>query len=277
MHTYDDNCELTLENFWDNFDHYYLVHCVDWLLASFVIRDSYILHWWHVFDEVVELSAQHVLPHFRECWWDHIICDILLSNIPAVILGMYIIRATGIREYDWLGRNGKNSWREWEIFHCHKRFGALFYQQSLLLLHFLNGFFLNNAYLIFPKHFFPVARLLLWFGFGAVAHREMYIDIVSWNTPERKEHPVEGRYRWLAVAVLLTESIICWKYRLGTGNILDEPTPMYIWLPWSIGFASCASFWFYLRFKKGHTVKYPGFEGDLHTVPEGRRPRIKQE
>ena len=46
MHTYDDNCELEFQNILDNFDHYYLVHLCNWFLASFVIRDPYILHFW---------------------------------------------------------------------------------------------------------------------------------------------------------------------------------------------------------------------------------------
>ena len=65
MHTYDDNCELTPSNFFDNFDHYYMVHLCNWFLASLVIRDSYMLHFWQLLDEVVELSVQHTLPHFR--------------------------------------------------------------------------------------------------------------------------------------------------------------------------------------------------------------------
>ena len=186
MHTYDDNCELTLENFWDNFDHYYVVHLCDWFLASLVIRDPVILHFWQLLDEVVELSFQHILPHFRECWWDHIICDILLSNIPAIMAGMAFVRWTGIREYDWLGRKGKASFWEWDFLHCHKKFGAITYQQILLLIHFISGFFIMNALLIRPKHFFPIARLLLWFAFGAVAHREAYIDVESWGTMQRK-------------------------------------------------------------------------------------------
>lgn len=56
MHTYDDDCEITLKNFWDNFDHYYLVHLCDWFLASFVFRDAVLLHMWSVMDEVIELS-----------------------------------------------------------------------------------------------------------------------------------------------------------------------------------------------------------------------------
>ena len=176
MHTYDDNCELEWANIWDNFDHYYLIHWIDWIIASTMIRDAYILHFWQVFDEVVELSLQHILPHFRECWWDHILIDITLSNIPAIICGMAIVRYFNIREYDWLGRKGKDSWKDWGVFHCHKKFGVFVYQQLLLTIHFAMGFFVMNAFLIPPKHFFPVARLMLTFAFGSLALREGYDD-----------------------------------------------------------------------------------------------------
>ena len=59
--------------------------------------------------------------------------------------------------------------------------------------------------------------------------------------------------------------LLAYKYREGTGNLMDVPTPIYIWLPWSSVLLGGVIFWFYLRFKKGHTVKYPGYdclEGD---------------
>lgn len=187
MHTYDDNCDLDWSSFFDNFDHYYCVHLGNWFLASFVIRDAYMLHFWQLLDEIIELSVQHILPHFRECWWDHIIMDICLSNIPAITLGLITLDYLGIRRYDWFGREGAKNISDWKIWTCHKRLGAVFYQQFLLLIHFLTGFFLINALFIPPKHFFPIARLLLWFGFGAIAHREAYLDIETWNTPQRKD------------------------------------------------------------------------------------------
>jgi phosphatidylserine synthase 2 len=97
MHTYDDHCDLTLEHLWDDFDHYYLVHWVDWFLASFVLRDAFFCHLWSILDELLELSWQHILPHFRECWWDHLLTDILLSNTPAIFLGLYCVRKLGIK------------------------------------------------------------------------------------------------------------------------------------------------------------------------------------
>jgi hypothetical protein len=60
----------------------------------------------------------------------------------------------------------------------------------LLSVHFLAGFFLMNAFLIRPKHFFPIGRLLLWFGLGSIAFKEGYADVISWNTAERKDNPI---------------------------------------------------------------------------------------
>lgn len=90
QHTYDDNCEFTWANFYDNLDHYYLVHWGDWFLSTFMLREFYVLHSWQLMDEIVELSWQHILPHFGECWWDHVFVDILFSNIPAIALGLWI-------------------------------------------------------------------------------------------------------------------------------------------------------------------------------------------
>lgn len=123
MHTYDDDCEVTWTNFYDNLDHYYLVHCVNWFMAALLVRDPYVLHFWSLYDEIIgilklilELSGQHILPHFRECWWDHVFCDILLSNTPAILLGMWVVNKTGIQKYDWLGRMGKKSVWDWTVF-----------------------------------------------------------------------------------------------------------------------------------------------------------------
>lgn len=90
---------------------------------------------------------------------------------------------------------------------------------ALLVIHFLNGFFINNNLLIPPVHPFPVVRLLVWFGLGSIAFREAFEDARTWNTPQRKFTPVQGRARWLSTAVLITESLMCWKYRYNTGHI----------------------------------------------------------
>ena len=98
MLAYDDSCEFEWKNIWDNLDHYYVAHLFSWFLSCFVARDPYVLLFMQLLDEVLELSVQHIYFHFRECWWDHLLLDIALSNIPGICLGMTFIRWVGIRE-----------------------------------------------------------------------------------------------------------------------------------------------------------------------------------
>ena len=111
-------------------DHYFFIHIVNWFFASLVVRDSWILHFRSIYDEIIgttsdpsitpthlELSVQHILPHLRECWWVHLILDVLVGNTPSIIIGMALSECLGIQGYDWLGSKGKESIGEWEIFH----------------------------------------------------------------------------------------------------------------------------------------------------------------
>jgi len=36
------------------------------------------------------------MPHLRECWWDHIIFDMGLSNTPGILLGMGMIKLMSV-------------------------------------------------------------------------------------------------------------------------------------------------------------------------------------
>ena len=114
---------------------------------------------------------------------------------------------------------GTNHWTEWKIWHCHKHFGVMCYTMLLLYFHFLNGFFLQNNFIIPPVHKFHVARLLLWFGLGSIGYRESYLDVSTWNTIQRKYEPVEGRYRWFVCGLMISETFCAWKYRYGAGHI----------------------------------------------------------
>jgi len=92
----------------------------------------------------------------------------------------------GIRRYDWLGRYGKNSIADWEVFQCHRRWGNNCLQLISFTAHFLCSFFLMNAFLIPPTHKWVAIRMLMWAGGGGLGFREAYMDLETWNTPERK-------------------------------------------------------------------------------------------
>ena len=101
-------------------------------------------------------------------------------------------------------------------------------------------------------------RLLMWFAIGALAFREGYDDARTWNTVERYYEEVSGRYRWLGIAILSTEALLCYKYRVNDPNIQhDAATPLYISIPWAITIIFMVAYYSYLRLKKDRTLKYP--------------------
>lgn len=120
-HTYDDNCELEWANVWDNLDHYFFLHCLNWFLLSFLLRDAWLLNFWQLFDEIIELSWQHILPHFRECWWDHVFLDVLIGNTLFIFIGLWVSKKMGIEQFDWLGR-GTRKFSQWKVWHDYKYF-----------------------------------------------------------------------------------------------------------------------------------------------------------
>lgn len=257
MHTYDDNCELTWENFLSNFDHYYACHLFGWFVMAFMLRNRLLIHTWSILDEFIELSWQHILPHLRECWWDHVIVDVLLSNTVGIETALFVMKKTGMKTYDWLGMEGAKSWREWKIFTCHRTFGFVVTFYLFVIGRFLTMFFFLNSMLIPPYHFVSVVRLLCWAIFAFLPIREIYEDIRTWNTSGRKDNRVEGNYRWLGIAVILLEIATSYKFRKGTKNMNeDAETPWYIILPWSIILTTMLSFYLYLRFKKDRTKKF---------------------
>ena len=40
---------------------------------------------------MIEYSLRNTLNNFKECWWDHLIIDILGCNLIGIILGIYVI------------------------------------------------------------------------------------------------------------------------------------------------------------------------------------------
>ena len=72
-------------------------------------------------------------------------------------------------------------------------------------------------------------------------------------------HPISGKCRWTCLAIILLETLCSIKFSKNAGHMLDNPTPLYISIPWEILIASCGSFYVYLRYKKGATTIYGNF------------------
>ena len=187
---YDVDCDFSIDRLFANMDHYFLVHIINWYLAALVLRDSILLHIWSILDEILEVSAGHYMPHFRECWWDSWICDVFMTNTPAIIMGILTLRLFGWEKYDFFGRHNANSWREWKIWGCHRHFEFIIMILVFVSVNFLMGFFIMNALWINPKNSLNKIRLLVWFGMAMLGFREAWDDVKTWNTPLRANVPV---------------------------------------------------------------------------------------
>jgi len=118
--------------------------------------------------------------------------DVLLSNTPAIFLGLYVSKLINLKQYDWLGRRNKKSVWDWEIFSCHRRFGSVCYMLVIICANFLTGFFLINGLWIPPKNAINLYRLMVWFLLAALTFGEGYNDIETWGTPDREKNPISA-------------------------------------------------------------------------------------
>ena len=59
---------------------------------------------------MLEFSLRNVLNNFKECWWDHLVVDILGCNLLGIIVGFYVIDYFKLERYRWSLRDAP--------FHC---------------------------------------------------------------------------------------------------------------------------------------------------------------
>lgn len=207
--TWQTNCDLSMKNFSNKLDRYSLSHFLGWIFHTLLIRDYWVMHFWSILTELVELLFGEVIPPLAECWWDQIICDVLLTNIPGMIVGMWIIRRYGWQEFDWLGRKGAASFHEWGIWRNHKKILALFLLLLGYSIQFLGCFFVPNAFHTSPTSNFSALRLLIWFWIGFSAFKELYN-----YSSERVDEPTQvgGHFGQIGMTVMLSEILIIYKH-----------------------------------------------------------------
>lgn len=83
-------------------DIFILAHFLGWIWKSFIFRDWSVLWVLSVWFEDLEVTAQHILPNFQECWWDKMIADVFGCNLLGMCIGMWINRKLEAREYNWV-------------------------------------------------------------------------------------------------------------------------------------------------------------------------------
>ncbi|KAG8346950.1 putative Phosphatidyl serine synthase [Trypanosoma vivax] len=246
---YAEDCRIVTA---DNPFHFYntvcdvfiFAHMFGYFVKTLILRDWRASTCLSVGFEIVEITFQHNLSNFKECWWDHIFLDVLICNAMGTLLGMVVLRKLRAKEYNWVTLYNVSSHGtvrsvfeqlgpltflsyEWNVFLTAKRFVVFFSLLALFLLHEMNTFTMKHVLQLPTKHHLVVIRLAMWSLISVPSVGEYY-RYFNMKTPASK---CLGPSVWVSALVLLLETSIVIKFAI-EGHHFMEPMPVYIAVPW---------------------------------------------
>ena len=83
-------------------DEFVVAHFLGWLGKSLIFRHAGVAWFNSIVFEFVEMSFEHWMPNFAECWWDHWIMDVLTANLGGIILGHMVMHYFSVKQYRWM-------------------------------------------------------------------------------------------------------------------------------------------------------------------------------
>lgn len=99
---YGNSCDNLSQVYDSLYDFFVFVHFTGFMLMAGCMRSFAMPFAVGVFDELIELSLQHIFPNFRECWWDHFLADIFGANLLGCLTGYLITQVTDVQPFTWL-------------------------------------------------------------------------------------------------------------------------------------------------------------------------------
>jgi phosphatidylserine synthase 2 len=84
-------------------DEFVIAHTVGWWAKALIMRNYWLLWTCSIGFELMELTFQHWLPNFNECWWDSWLLDVLICNLGGLLAGMATVNYFGSKKYNWQG------------------------------------------------------------------------------------------------------------------------------------------------------------------------------
>lgn len=242
---YDSNHTDPFHNLKDKTDIFVISHFIGFWAKTLFLRDWWICSVVSIMFEVLEYTLEHQLPNFSECWWDHWIMDVLLSNGIGIYCGMKTLNYLKMKPYHWRGMwniptyRGKikrfamqftpYSWTEfdWNPLSSLRRWLAVLFLIGLFLLVEVNDFYIKFALRIPPSHYLNIGRIVLICFMASPSSREafQYLD-----DPTCKKM---GRQIWILTVIAITEILIALKFEWDT---VTQPIPRHIAYMWLLGF-----------------------------------------
>lgn len=96
-----DHATSYIGNITDNLDVFTVCHFLGWFFKVLIFRNKTMAWTMSIGFEIMELSFEVYLPNFRECWWDHLVLDVLGCNLLGMLIGFYAMRVFKMRQLYW--------------------------------------------------------------------------------------------------------------------------------------------------------------------------------
>ena len=286
MQTYGEDCRLQSVSplLHALYDEFMLAHLFGWIVKALIVRDWYILFLLGLGFEVLEITFQHQLKNFNECWWDHLILDLFGANMVGIVIGMQLVKFLKSREYDWVGNtisklktSKKKMIRvmfqltpytyetfDWKMFSSPRHFCIIL----IMIIPFLTSevcfFYIKHHLWISTTSPIYLTCLAIRSALSAHAIREWYEynftnnnndDDNSNNNNNNKQDDLEkplsssnrrlGQNSWLCLAVTSAEFILTLKWNYIEFGLMFPP--LYICVSWLLTFF-CIICWFMMRY-----------------------------
>ncbi|CAB3978487.1 Phosphatidylserine synthase 1 [Paramuricea clavata] len=225
MKEYATDCRLSWAKLYESMDLFILSHFIGWAGKSLLMRHAVLCWSASITWEITEVFFAHLLPNFKECWWDAILLDIVICNGLGIYVGMYLCKKLEMRTYHWesikdiQSTTGKlrrailqftpASWTRvnWtDSNSTYKRLFAVYILGVVWQLVELNTFFLKHIFHIPNPHYLNISRLLLISIISAPTIRQYYIFVTDTRTKRL------GTQCWVFITITTVELLICIKF-----------------------------------------------------------------
>lgn len=267
---YGESCALIVDGHvnWKTlketlFDEFVIAHTLGWWGKALILRDYGMLWTVSIAFEFLELTFQHLLPNFNECWWDSWILDVAVCNFIGIVTGMWTVRYFDGKEYNWRGisqqptllakaRRGLMQFTpysldsfQWEMFSSPKRCLQCFFPAGIILLFEVNHFFLKYELWVPPTNPLNTIRLSILFLIAIPGIREYY-EFIESDTMDIFHRL--GPFAWTGVAIAFVEMLIIIKFGHGLFNQKWPKTVVLCWSTVIALFIIGLSFWSYRHY-----------------------------
>eukprot|EP00754_Rhynchopus_humris_P036844 Rhum_TRINITY_DN18928_c0_g1::Rhum_TRINITY_DN18928_c0_g1_i1::g.168807::m.168807/K08730/PTDSS2; phosphatidylserine synthase 2 len=237
---YAQHCGIGFAELVANADVFVLAHSLGYVAKMLILRDVTLVWLVSVAFEHVEVSFQHVLKNFEECWWDHIVLDVLICNFGGLLVGWFLVCSLKLKPFPWFESSLASP----------RRMVHALLALAMMLTCETSLFFLKSYLSHPPEHPFTLTRMAFWFFFALVAYSDYYgyVEDVSRREARTPPRASGGKARRAtadegggapaclpasvkcSVATALLEVAVCLRFAAEGGG-LSTPFPTLVWVP----------------------------------------------